>query len=366
MSLKSSRKRSRSEENEVDAASSEAKIPQLDVSSSSFDPKLVTEAYQKYQAVHLKNVSPTNKTVFGWKNIGNLFESLSREDQESWCLETAGSKEKHTPPQDFLQPKLLPCVVAYCSFLVQKDPGAYSTLVDNLLPVQAIEGTTWHYEPCIWIFFGRNPKISNAKDLQGRPEHTDSVSHDGTWHYQLSGRKIWTIRPTVDLLEKMRQEQRNGSNTTCSPGWVESTTIQVDCQQGDILIINTRLWFHQTVIPPQDQPSVSYARDFWVAKPSTNYASSSAEKMTNVDGMYATNQIEPGTIIFTEKDMPDGELHRSKTNPNCEVVELEDGTNAVVSCRLIQSGEFFCVAESSDDEEEEDVESVEFESEDED
>jgi hypothetical protein len=76
--------------------------------------------------------------------------------------------------------------------------------------------------------------------------------------------------------------------------------------------------------------------------------------MTNLDGLYATNDIEGGTIIFKETDMPDCELHRSATNPNCELVELEDGTTAVVSSRPIATGEFFCVSESSDEEEEED------------
>jgi hypothetical protein len=76
--------------------------------------------------------------------------------------------------------------------------------------------------------------------------------------------------------------------------------------------------------------------------------------MTNSDGLYATNDIEGGTIIFKETDMPNCELHRSSTNPNCEVAELEDGTTAVVSSRPIAAGEFFCVSESSDEEEEED------------
>lgn len=55
--------------------------------------------------------------------------------------------------------------------------------------------------------------------------------------------------------------------------------------------------------------------------------------------------------------MPDCELHRSATGANCEVVELEDGTGAVVSTRDITSGEFFCVPESdSETEEEEELE----------
>jgi hypothetical protein len=81
--------------------------------------------------------------------------------------------------------------------------------------------------------------------------------------------------------------------------------------------------------------------------------------MTNLDGVYATNDIEKETIIFTEADMPDCELHRSKADANCEVVELEDGTSAVVSSRPIAAGDFFCVPESSDEEDEEDMEEEE-------
>ena len=78
--------------------------------------------------------------------------------------------------------------------------------------------------------------------------------------------------------------------------------------------------------------------------------------MTNLDGLYANCDIEEATVIFRESEMPDCELHRSSISPNCEVVELEDGTSAVVSTRPIAAGEFFSVAESSssseDDEEE--------------
>jgi hypothetical protein len=110
---------------------------------------------------------------------------------------------------------------------------------------------------------------------------------------------------------------------------------------------STRLWFHRTVIPSQVDPSVSYARDF---NQQPSQSDHEVGGMTNVDGVYATNDIETSTVIFTEYDMPECELHRSSTDPNCEVVELEDGTSAVISCRRISAGEFFCVAESSDEE----------------
>jgi SET domain-containing protein len=47
-------------------------------------------------------------------------------------------------------------------------------------------------------------------------------------------------------------------------------------------------------------------------------------------------------------------LHRSKTNPNCQVVELEDDEGgesymAVVTLRDIKAGEFFSILDSDDE-----------------
>jgi hypothetical protein len=130
---------------------------------------------------------------------------------------------------------------------------------------------------------------------------------------------------------------------------LQETPIRLDCKEGDVIVVNTRLWFHRTVIPPQQFPSLSYARDFRETK-ETGITEESGDEMKNVDGLYATNDIEVGTVIFTEKDAPDCELHRSSVNSNCEMVELEDGTSAIVSSRDITEGEFFCVPESSDEE----------------
>jgi U3 small nucleolar RNA-associated protein 6 len=359
---------------------------------------------------------------------------------------------------EFLQPLILKDKVAYCSFLVQHDTSSLEHLLERLPvteilnnhngsydigPTTAVRSKednnaknddvtdvnldeksdkskimpSLHHEPCVWIFFGRNHcniddgeeeqfgEGTTRRDLQGRPEHTDSISHDGTWHYQLSGTKRWFIRPTTKLLDyfKKREEQSNGrqnkkirSNTevmdsirdTKSEGEdapMKATTatdmhsILVDCQEGDVFILNTRLWYHQTVLPPQPDPSVSYARDFWLkperssdttnhteatstskspgCKIGTNASTGTASTtMSNVDGLYATEDIEEGTVIFREDTMPDVELHRSATNPNCDVVEVvdENGSEiqAVVSTRSIAAGEFFCIPASDDDDEE--------------
>lgn len=416
------------------------------------DIATISEAYAKYQAIYLPNYiiertgrTSTNdeSTQLDWKDLGDIFNHLNEEDRKSFCVEnvadgsvgTSASNENDvattvaTTASELLRPQITE-EVAYCSFLIQHDEDALSKLLRRLPMEELCEtrrsadtaGTTpespgreycgtlkqrgdvaWDYEPCVWIFFGRNngPASGHHEDLQGRPEHTDSISHDGTWHYQLSGIKRWLLRPTQKLREHFQAvltdeelmewtAQGNiGDNDGTANNNIESTEadpkdnnehtkehrIQVDCRQGDVLIVNTRLWRHQTILPPQPNPSVSYARDFWVTprQPSTatapcssriadsesgpnNSCFSAASGMTNLDGLYATDDIEADTIIFKETDMPDCELHRSSTDPNCKVVEFEDGTQAVVSCRKIRAGEFFCIPESDDEDDEEEEE----------
>ena len=363
------------------------------------------ETYQKYQAVIFKGAykylvpdesdAGNTKTQekqqenasITWKDIGSVFEALNKDDKDSWCIENRGEMEQQEKvsltAKEFLAPRLLiEESAAYCSFLVQKDKTVYQKTLERL-PLQklgsALGDNEWTYEPCLWVFFGRNysdnSKSNDKAPLEGRGLHTDSVSHDGTWHYQMSGTKEWFLSPSSDLLNKHWKSELSNEERS---QWKESTKVRVPCEEGDVIIVNTRLWFHRTVIPAQEDPSVSYARDFRLGGGSDNCGTGStsdkevgsdkATIMTNLDGLYARNDIEAGTVIFTEADMPDCELHRSNDNPNCEIAELEDGTGAVVSCRAIASGEFFCVPESSDEEEgadEYEEEEGEFEEEDE-
>lgn len=310
-------------------------VPCFDYKKASMDD--ILDVYRERHIVVLRNAAPNSPASFQWRNVGLLFQSLNAEDQESWCIEQKNSNCPNPLPSEFLLP-LVTDDRAYCSFLVQKDTQRYESVLQRL-PFIGLKDTEWFYEKALWIFFGRNP-VGHAT-LTGRPEHTDSVSHDGTWHYQLFGSKEWHIRPSSPLLELWRKENSGIP-------FDSDSQLKIVCQEGDVILINTRLWFHRTELPAGIVPSVSYARDFRWQSPSHQDGG-----MTNVDGLYATEDMEAGTIVFTEKDMPDCELHRSSTNPNCEVIQLEDGTGAIASLRAIQAGEFFCIAESDDDDDEE-------------
>mmetsp|Transcript_24968 Transcript_24968/g.46040 ORF Transcript_24968/g.46040 Transcript_24968/m.46040 type:complete len:447 (-) Transcript_24968:112-1452(-) len=387
------------------------------------------DAYTPFQALHIRGFVPPPSTISSSKcgdgifdacDVQPLFESLNNQDKESWCIEneanhsqTNGQEKAGTSPNEFLNVDKKN-QQGYCSFLVQHSEMVMKDLISNRLPMVHLpvanksetakndDTMKVHYGPCLWLFFGKNyiddGGSSSSKPppatLQGRPEHTDSVTHDGTWHYQLSGTKIWRLRPTTELMKRMKEhKQKEGreqplsgtkrkiddADGDCNNEKVEETIvnyddadkkyIEVECKQGDILLLNTQLWWHSTLIPPQDVPCISYARDIYFSNTEAAAADEDGQErekhiqldqqkssMTNIDGTYAADDIEAETLLFTEHTMPDCELHRSKTDPNCQVVELEDEKTgesymAVVSLRDIKAGEFFCMLESDDEEE---------------
>ncbi len=399
------------------------------------------EIFNRFQIAYIPNANKSNAIRKGERtlavsDLSTVFANLDEVDKETWTEETWDEKNTF-PPGSFLVDQndgddVDPAEGAaskshttrgYCSFIVQHDKNSLEKILQRLpiseLPLvrkeavidtddvdeeenncksdhssedkQTNNSIQIDYGPGLWIFFGRNSKPSNTStteshsDLQGRGEHTDSIDHDGTFHYQWSGIKDWQFRPTQELLQtlmksegdgadlmiekwmkyykeiddtKYEEEDDNGRNSESRPKHIR---LDVRCEEGDILMVNTRLWWHSTTLPFQPKskssssvavPSVSYARDVYLCLSKRNERQGS--NFTNLDGLYAANDIEQGTIVFRESELPDCELHRTKEDPNCEIVELEDGEGAIVSCRNIRAGEFFCILESEEEYEEED------------
>ncbi|CAE8656133.1 unnamed protein product, partial [Polarella glacialis] len=171
---------------------------------------------------------------------------------------------------------------------------------------------------------------STKRPLHGRPEHTDAIAHHGTWHVQLKGEKVWTVRPTAELVRKVPSLRGAGH-------------VKVHCKEGDVLCINTRLWWHCTYIPGGCELSMSVARDMYLdgTKPGSC-------DMTNVQGHYALRPISRGAVIFTEDNAPELELPRS-SSANCELREGSDGKLALVAKRPLKAGEWFAISESEDE-----------------
>jgi hypothetical protein len=338
-------------------------------------------AYRKSHVILLKDA---------WKGVGKSNGSISertkssvmKEQQEqvystlhniaghadvekSWNLELA--MKQTLSPQDILLP--FPRVSSasssksalprkwYASFILKT-----KELVEQVLPRLPIRelpndsGTCLRHGKAVWCFIGRNGTRSGFK---GRPEHTDSVRHDGTWHYQVTGIKTWHLRPTKKLIEKF------------PPSVPWRGKIDVHVKAGDVLLVDTAKWWHQTEIPctlsASEQLSSSYARDIYIINDEDCDEDKKGERvaedhcsdgdddndddMTNVDWLYAPHDISKGEIVLTEDDVPDASFPESH-EPNCDVMEDEEtGKMVVVAIRDIESGEFFSIAIEEEDEE---------------
>ena len=157
------------------------------------------EAYDKHHAVLLKpaqNQRLGKKGALSWRGLAALFDSLTEDDQATFCIENAGANvdgkagSKEEKATDFLAPS---CDEeqeqrrGYCSFLIQSPKMLADTLDRLPLPELPLTGGNvfssstsdekkMRHGPALWIFFGKNaPKetTSAQKLLDGRPEHTD-------------------------------------------------------------------------------------------------------------------------------------------------------------------------------------------------
>jgi hypothetical protein len=333
----------------------------------------------------------------------------------------------------------------YASSILQKNEASLSRFFQSVPFAKAPFLKDSYHDDGAWLFFGYNPaqevnnegkqeeedqvkktggskrkNISNKRKalttttttcnqpISGRPEHTDKVQHSGTWHVQLSGTKTWYIRPLKSAKVWNNRppvlEGKNGSWQGATAG----VRLKVCVEFGDLFVINTRVWWHQTKIDPQypsllptsstTSPtkesrrtkkrktknkesiekntnaaktispglSISYARDFYL--PGNNPASDTTEvdiptandyktNDTTLDPrLIATTMVYSGELAVAEEDLP-SDLPRSR-DPNCELcVCLVNGEEQMVmlATRDIYIGEPFTI-KVEEDENEEDME----------
>jgi hypothetical protein len=297
---------------------------------------------------------------------------------------------------------------------------------DSVLVAEALQLTPFKngIPPCIfddtrhsfpvWLFIGRN---SRKLPMEGRPEHTDAVSHSGTYHYQATGTKLWFVRPQAcaewggceprcyyDMvpvshkgggatsgtlhfpLHQRRpyspprgssnsRPRRSRSNRTSEEALPGNGTLRIECLPGDLLFINTRLWLHHTQIPcTTGHPfgvSVSCARDFFcdavaaagaasssVAAGSQSTHADEEEDFTNMPTVFATRRVRAGSVVLRESELPECALPRSDS-ANCEVGLVEDSkTGETEHCLIartdISKGELLSVLPSDSEDEDSD------------
>ena len=155
--------------------------------------------------------------------------------------------------------------------------------------------------------------------------------------------------------------------------------IRIVCKEGDLLFVNTRLWWHQTFLPRSDDSrhglSISYARDFVAPMLSLERScyyqtpkksdddededdnddnnvdddeECQVKPMTNVEGVYASRNVRKGSIVLRQSELPDCSLPESQYY-NCEVCEMDDGSLALIAAKDIVAGDWLTVSFSSDD-----------------
>ena len=309
-----------------------SQIPEVRADQS-FTWEKFMSIYTRTQVILVKNVVQRDGGAPFW-GLTDLNAILSQDEASvnaTWTVENRGSASALSPrdvlSSDGEQGHW------YASFIIQSDSPRVKATVESLPVVvpSFLKGVT--HSPCSWFFFGRNVPGTGAAPMRGKPFHVDAVRNDGTWHLQTSGTKTWRLKPNVHA------DWPTAGGPPGIPG--DSLSVSVEC--GDILAVNTRLWFHETEVKPQPHPCVSYARDFFLlgrhslgnaaSTETKNPASGTAEldfkspprgalpsglHMANRHGTWATSDVAPGKVILVEaaSDVcPSADAEPSRTGP---------------------------------------------------
>jgi hypothetical protein len=333
------------------------------------------------------NTSMQEQHLASLQNMRDAFHAATADDQASWCIEndedvsrrriTSGSthckKSDVILPSEFLSPSSATAPRrAYCSFVLQDDSnGSVKAFTEqhsqhSTLPIRT-DDTPLHTDdddddasrPYLdsnkifvtepyWMFIGRN---TSTTPMKGRSEHTDSIQHNGTFHYQMTGSKVWKLRPTEEL-----RSMCNDRDVALLATYVHTV------QEGDVFFVNTRLWWHQTELPGvvktdgKEQPSaggwsISFARDVYLD--GLQPVNAADEYMSSISGVFANANIPQGTILLTELEELPSTMGRSKekSKTNCEILNVAESADeeghggemqmALVATRDILEGDFF-------------------------
>ena len=232
-------------------------VPRLDARACS--PEDVRRIYDETQVLLLEHLpAPASGGSYGLGHLWQLWARHADAVAQGWTAE--GTASAASSPQTLLGGGDSATGAAdaadrwYASVVLdqRRSPQALAELLAAAppLPRQLAE---LHAEPHCWLFFGRN---ASSEPMVGRPEHRDDVRTEGTWHVQLAGSKVWLLRPFPDQHEW----------EPCPQPDVPDGRLRVVVEAGSALLVNTRLYLHQTSIPGgqpgRDALSMSLARDF--------------------------------------------------------------------------------------------------------
>ena len=403
--------------------------------------------YNRDQLLWMR-LSPTEPITFSHQTINQQYEQDPAFFSNHFSVENPCQHDpKHLTPSAVFGKNTTDSISTdsgayYVSSILQRNSNALSRFFESVPFAKAPFLKDAYHDDGAWLFFGYNPileeqhedNISNTSSstsstisstnsastssstrgtkrkknsikknstppISGRPEHTDKVQHSGTWHVQLSGTKTWYVRPLKSASEWMS----NPPNLKAKPGACQknsSTRLRICVQPGDLLVINTRAWWHQTEIDSQKSLelvvakgqkkrrskgkknekdtslksnasalSISYARDFYLdgkPKKEMKESNSSSEDLNEDPAKTNDRTLDPrliaktmvynGELAVVEEDLPEN-LPRSR-DPNCElcVCEVEgEEMMCMLATRDIYIGEPFSI-KVEDDEDADDME----------
>jgi hypothetical protein len=273
-----------------------------------------------------------------------IIQAMQRHPQaceKNWTVENRGTVECD---QDLTVATLLDQSDQsfYVSTIVHlKDTEAFTEL-HELLPNQELNSILedLHITSGLWLFIGHHAaaseaastpttepsllqhlskrlKVGTREPMIGRAEHVDEVTYAGTFHIQISGTKTWFVRPHPELFVETNPTVPDLSKV---PGAERSPKtgawrLKIDVQQGDVFVLNTKIWYHYTELSPpmqrhqkqgemteKEEWSMSVARDFYLPIP-------------------CPKTVSKGEVIFEEDQVPD-DIPQTET-PNCALIEID-------------------------------------------
>eukprot|EP01043_Picozoa_sp_COSAG02_P080082 COSAG02_NODE_18861_length_913_cov_1.533170_1_plen_221_part_10 len=210
-------------------------VPRLDGRSCSAAELL--DVYSRAQVVLLEHAHDATSVEYGLGHLRELFTRHGDVVTQGWTAEGVDTPS----PEKLLGG--LECANGdrsdkwYASVVLEQSraPQALADLLATA-PRKPPALAAFEAKPHAWLFFGSN---GAAAPMPGRPEHRDNVQSDGTWHVQLSGSKEWWLRPYPEPCEWQ----------PCDPPDVPAGRLHVLVEAGSVLLVNTRLYLHETSIP---------------------------------------------------------------------------------------------------------------------
>lgn len=321
-------------------------VPTINFLDNEFATK-VQQLYEKYYVVLIQGYTNPLAETFDFNYLSDLYKDYNDDIEQSWSIENS---QNHLTCKDVFQnAKTLSRKNWYISTILQHNDSLVQKFLKDCPCINPFPPScNIKYTQPIWIFCG---KCNLKSSFDGRKEHTDSISHSGTWHYQCSGKKIWHIRPAEEseewnklapkILKKTKKYKLDESID--KDGYLSAC-----CNTGDILMINTKLWWHSTKLVNDGEISYSYARDFYLNS-DISEDEIKLSSMTNVDGLYASKNFKKGDIVLSERDLPNCSLSRS-IDANCTVSTLDNDELVLEAVKDIHVGDWLTVFPSSDEE----------------